>query len=79
MNLNKLRQDLLDKKFTDVNLILYDSEGSIGLHAHRVVLAISCDYFHQLFTFGSEKNEFDITIKIPDNKAIHDIIMSFLW
>ena len=56
--MNKLSQDLIDKKFTDITLKLVDSaQRLIIIDAHRLVLGYLSDYFMKIFSFGIEKNQ----------------------
>jgi len=66
MDLNKSYQDLHNKIFTDVELILIDPNESISIHVHKNILAFSSDYFYGLFTVGNEKNK-SISIHVHKN------------
>lgn len=77
MDLDKLYQDLTNKEFTDVKLILLDKCQSIIIDVHKVILAFSSNYFHRIFNFGMEKNLKEITINVPDSKITYDMIVSF--
>jgi WD40 repeat protein len=74
--MEKLSQDLVDKKFTDITLNLVDSNRSIIIEAHRVVLGYLSDYFMKIFSFGNEKNQSHIVIRVNDARIAHDIIFS---
>lgn len=77
MNLNELYQDLSDKKFTDMELVLIDQNESITIHTHKVILACSSNYFKKLLTFGNEKNKTMNEIHVRNSKIAHDMILQF--
>src|SRR5581483_8808355 len=77
MDFNKLYQDLHNKKYTDVELILVDSNKQLNMNVHKVILACSSEYFDKLFSFGAEKFQHQITINVNDVNVAHDIIISF--
>jgi WD40 repeat protein len=77
MDLNKLQQDLVNKEFTDAELIIVDPNEKINISIHKIVLASSSDYFRKLFTFGDGKNKSTYEIIVDDAKVSHDIIYSF--
>jgi WD40 repeat protein len=75
--LNKFFQDLTNKIYTDIEIILVDNHNTISIHAHRSILDFSSDYFHNLFKFGKEKNQSSISINVCNAKIAHDLILSF--
>lgn len=77
MNSNKLYLDTINKKYTDIELVLQDKNVSVTMNLHKNILACSCDYFEKMFDFGSEKNKNQITIIVPNAKIVHDIILTF--
>src|SRR5581483_12226002 len=77
MDFNKLYQDLHNKKYTDVELILIDSNKQLIMNVHKVILACSSEYFDKLFNFGTEKFQHQIKINVNDVEIAHDIILSF--
>src|SRR5581483_1080771 len=77
MDFNKLCQDLHNKKYTDVEIILVDDNKQLNINVHKVILACSSDYFDKLFNFGTEKFQHQITINVNDVNIAHDIILSF--
>src|SRR5581483_9624134 len=77
MDFNKLYQDLHNKKYTDVELILVDSNRQLIMNVHKVILACSSEYFDKLFNFGTEKFQHQITINVNDVEIAHNIILSF--
>jgi WD40 repeat protein len=77
MDLNELYQDLHDKNFTDIELILTDPHESITIHAHKIILACSSKYFKKLFTIGNGKNKPTIEVHVRNCMIAHDIILTF--
>src|SRR5581483_499386 len=77
MDFNKFYQDLHNKKYTDVELILVDSNKQLNMNIHKVILACSSEYFDKLFNFGTEKFQHKITINVNDVEIAHNIILSF--
>src|SRR5581483_10642185 len=77
MDFNKLYQDLHNKKYTDVELILVDCNKQLIMNVHKVILACSSEYFDKLFNFGTEKFQHQIIINVNDVDVAHDIILSF--
>jgi hypothetical protein len=49
--MDKLYQDLTNKFYTDIEIILVDSYDTISIHAHKNVLGYTSAYFHNLFNF----------------------------
>src|SRR5581483_5626244 len=77
MDFNKLYQDLHNKKYTDVELILVNSNKQLFMNVHKNILACSSEYFDKLFNFGTEKFQHQITINVNDVNVAHDIVLSF--
>ncbi len=78
MDFNKLREDLVEKKITDVQLKLIDYDGGIIiLDVHKIVLVFSSSFFYKLFSFGNSINNKNIDIFVDDRKIAYDFIMSF--
>lgn len=77
MNINKLYLDLSNKKYTDVELLIGDDTKEIRISVHKLVLAYSSDFFDRLFTFGMEKNQTCITLKVDNADIANDVILSF--
>lgn len=77
MDLEILYKDINGKKFTDVELSFVDDKETITTHLHKCVLISSSKYFEGLFSFGKEKNQSKISIKVDDAKIAHKIILSF--
>ncbi len=70
--------DVLNKKlFTDLELILKDSNNIIKLDVHKIVLLLNSLYFQKLLTTFNECNLNSITIEVPNAYISYDIIMSF--
>src|SRR5581483_5167952 len=77
MDFNKLYQDIHNKKYTDVEFILVDSNKQLIMNVHKVILACSSEYFDKLFNFGTEKFQHQIIINVNDVDVAYDIILSF--
>jgi hypothetical protein len=60
IRMSELYKDLVDKKYTDIKLILVDAYNSITMDVHRVVLGCFSEYFAKLFNFDMEKNQTSI-------------------
>ncbi len=75
--MDKLYEDITAKKFTNVEIILVDSNDTLILNLHKCILACSSTYFNNLFNFGIEKNSSSIKIEVGDAKIAHDLILSF--
>ncbi|AGF84855.1 hypothetical protein QJ854_gp927 [Moumouvirus goulette] len=76
MDFKLLKQDLDDKLFTDLSLILSDDNNTITIDVHKIVLYSSCIYFRKLLTFGKTKEKI-IKINVPDVFVSKNIIESF--
>ncbi|AGD92936.1 putative BTB/POZ domain-containing protein [Megavirus lba] len=76
MNFELLHNDLNQKLFTDLSLILSDGNNTITIDVHKIVLYCSCIYFQKLLTFN-ETAEKMIKINVPNVYVAHDIIESF--
>jgi len=76
MNSTLLRQNILDVKFTDVELVLTDPTNSVSLRVHKIILASCSEYFQKLFSFG-DCNKIVQEIQVPNASVTKDIIMSF--
>ncbi|AKI78869.1 putative BTB/POZ domain-containing protein [Acanthamoeba polyphaga mimivirus] len=50
MDKKKLFQYTLDRKFTDLELILVDSNDTLIMHLHKVIVSSSCPYFETLLS-----------------------------
>lgn len=55
MDLDILREDLLEKKLTDIVLVLKDSNVEIRMHLHKIILYCSCEYFRKMILFNFDK------------------------
>jgi hypothetical protein len=77
MDFEKLYLNLINKEFTDINLILEDNYNCLNTKYHKIILGSSCDYFYNLFTLFKEKNESSIKIKVNDVNVANDIILTF--
>lgn len=69
-----LTQDLIDKKFTDVELVLIDHLEKITLHLHKSVLIFTFDYFYKMFSFNNRNR---IEMIVPNAKIMEYIIMLY--
>lgn len=76
MDYNKLRQDLIDKKYTDTQLLLVDVNKQLHIDLHKTILIFSSVYFYKLFTYQSQ-NQHQITIIVDDVDITYDLIMTF--
>lgn len=83
MNMPKLRQDMTEKKFTDVEIMLVDKknpENKLTFASHKILLAFSSDFFYNLFSFGKQSHvnqNHQYSIEVIDVQIAYDIIMSF--
>jgi hypothetical protein len=74
---NKFFQDLTHRKYTDIEITLFDLHNIISIHAHKSILGFSSDYFYNLFNFGKEKNQPSVRIEVCNAKVACDLILSF--
>ena len=75
LNIKQLKQDLIDKKFTDIKLVLVGSKKTISIEVHKFVLRYSSDYFYKYLDFNGEKDEYKMNV--DDANISRDIIMAF--
>ncbi len=75
MDLDKLRDLLVQKIFTDIELIFSNGTDQVTIHAHKNILAISCDYFHKMFHFNKDITTTRIIVDKPDIAG--DVVASF--
>ncbi|AZL89608.1 BTB/POZ domain-containing protein [Megavirus baoshan] len=76
MDFNFLFNDLDQKIFTDLSLILSDNDNTITIDVHKIVLYCSCIYFRKILTFN-ETGDKIIKINVPNVYVARDIIESF--
>lgn len=76
MNVEKLQNDLDEKKYTDVRIVLFDRKGESEMHLHKVVLGLASEYFDKMFNSGvgyvDEKN---IRIEVEDKEIAQKVIL----
>jgi hypothetical protein len=78
--MDKLYQDTINKKYTDIEIILIDpTKNALSIHAHKCILGCTTDYFDSLFNLGKEKYQSVIEIKVDDICAARDLIMLFFY
>ncbi len=73
---NELYQDMTDKIFTDLILVLTDQHKSISINVHKNILACSSIYFYKCLTFNNN-NEAKLVVHVTDALIARDIILSF--
>jgi len=71
MNLSNC-PELIDE-FTDVKIILADSEETVELNLHRNILAFNSKFFYKLFVFDRSKRSF--IVRIDDVEIAKSILM----
>ena len=76
MDLIKLQQDFINRKYTDIEIIFFNDDNHITIHAHKIILACCSDYFDRMFNFGTEKNQNQIKINVDDIGIARDLIYS---
>lgn len=69
-----LKQDVTNKKFTDCKIIFVDQEHTIVVYCHKIILYSSSDYFRNSFLCGDTDQ---IVIKADDARIMRDVVMSF--
>lgn len=74
MNINRLYQDTIDKKFTDVEIILWDGHNELILHSHKTKLIENSEYFYRLFSFNNTKT---YKMEVLNVFVMRNIIMKF--
>jgi len=77
MDFNSLYQDTIDKKFTDIELVLMDQSQSISICAHKNILAFSSKYFYSCLTFNDTNNKEKLVVHVEDAVIAYDIVLSF--
>ena len=75
--MEKLYQDIINKFYTDIEIIFIDSSNTLSIHAHKLILGYSSTYFQNLFCFGKEKTQSSIRIEVDNAKVALNVIMSF--
>ena len=58
----KLSEDVTNRLYTDIELILVGPDNTITISSHRIVLISASDYFVKLFAFEGKHRE-SVTIK----------------
>ena len=76
MFIKNLQKDLIDKIYTDVEIIFVDQTNTSNLYVHKVILASSSQYFDKMFTFGKENGQTQITIYVDNVVAARTSILS---
>jgi hypothetical protein len=71
---NKFNQFAIDGKYTDARLIIKDVKQIVTVNVHRVILAVSCEYFDKLFSFGDGPGKSEFEIITEDSIIFHEII-----
>src|SRR5579872_4390360 len=78
MDLTKLLTYAKTSTYTDATLTLNARDKRITFDIHRVILASASNYFHALFTFGSNYTKTEFTInEVDDVDIMYDLIMSW--
>lgn len=78
MDKKKLFQYTLDRKFTDLELTLIDSNDTMIMHLHKVILSSSCSYFETLFSSSFSDSVSDkFRMEVLNVYVMADIINSF--
>ena len=62
-------------EFSDSTIIIKDSNKTITLNVHKIILAYHCEYFYKMFTFGKLNNQYKMIVDNAD--IMHAIIMEF--
>ncbi|AKI79955.1 N-terminal divergent BTB domain-containing protein [Acanthamoeba polyphaga mimivirus] len=79
MNYDKLFQNVLNNKLTDLELVLTDPENNnLVLNLHKIILDINCPYFETLFSNNFiDSNRKNLNLFVEDSYITRDIIYSF--
>ncbi len=78
MDKKKLFQYTLDRKFTDLELTLVDSNDTLIMHLHKVILSSSCPYFETLLSsYFSDSVSDKFRMEVVNVYVMADIINSF--
>ncbi len=75
MDLNKLRNLLMCREYTDIELVFSNGTQEVIVHANKIILASSCDYFYKLFNFNKNVSSVRIVVDVPE--IVRDIVLSF--
>ncbi|AKI79840.1 putative BTB/POZ domain-containing protein [Acanthamoeba polyphaga mimivirus] len=78
MDKKKLFQYTLDRKFTDLELTLVDSNDTLTMYLHKVILSLSCPYFETIFSSSFSDSVSDkFKMEVLNVYVMADIINSF--
>lgn len=79
MNYDKLFQNVLNNKLTDLELVLTDPENNkLVLNLHKIILDINCPYFETLFSNNFfDSNKKNLNLFVEDSYITRDIIYNF--
>ncbi|AEQ60407.1 N-terminal divergent BTB domain-containing protein [Acanthamoeba polyphaga mimivirus] len=79
MNYDKLFQNVINNKLTDLELVLTDPENNnLVLNLHKIILDINCPYFETLFSNNFiDSNRKNLNLFVEDSYITRDIIYSF--
>ncbi len=76
---DNLYQAQCNNLFTDLLLILKDSNETVELNVHKIILWSRSSYFNKLLQTNTYKESLlsNITIEVPNANVTRDIILSF--
>ncbi|QTF49130.1 N-terminal divergent BTB domain-containing protein [Acanthamoeba polyphaga mimivirus] len=79
MNYDKLFQNVMNNKLTDLELVLTDPENNnLVLNLHKIILDINCPYFETLFSNNFiDSNMKKLNLFVEDSYITRDIIYNF--
>ncbi len=75
MELIKLRDPLINKKFTDIKLIFSNNTCQVTVGANKIILVSNCKYFEKMFNFNGDITT--TTIIVDEPEIALDIMLSF--
>ena len=52
--------------FSDVEITIKDSNKTIKLNLHKIILSYECEYFYKMFFFDKTKNNYEMIAENAD-------------
>lgn len=74
LNIDIIRQDITEKKYTDCTITFVDHYRSLDMSCHKIILLSASDYFRNAFSSGNTDH---ITIQAYNAQIMRDVVLSF--
>jgi hypothetical protein len=74
--IQRFHNDIVQKKYTDAQLIIHDGVQTIIMHVHKMYLSLFCEYFEKLFNFGDAITKSEFNIEVADSGIFRDVVLT---